>query len=97
MKHAIDKVIEVINNVARDIDNGHTIVREIRPQEMRGAWINTSTKEEYTIGANVISRLIKGDVKDPRLVPAIQFVANQITAVEAKKLIDRLENLKAFW
>lgn len=96
MSRAMDKSIEVIKNVAQDIDNGYTIVREIRAQELRAVWINATTKQEYGLGANVMKRLLRTD-GDPRIVPVLQFIANQITAVEARNQIKRLENLKVFW
>lgn len=97
MSQAIDKVIKIINSVAQDISDGHTIVREIRPRELRAVWINATTNKEYSLGANTLRRITDYDQKDPRLVPVLQFVANQITAIEARSLIERLENLKAFW
>ncbi len=100
MKQIIDRIIEVINNVARDIEAGSPVVREIRPQELQAVWTNINTKQEYAINSNATQWLItqiKNGQNDPRLIPCLQFIANQITGLEAKKTIDRLEKLKAFW
>lgn len=97
MSKAVDKVANIIKSIAEEANEGDTIVREVRAQEMRGVWTNTNTKKEYSIGANVIRRLFDNERDDPRVVPVLQFIANQITAAEAKKDIERLENLKAFW
>jgi hypothetical protein len=97
MSKVLDKTIETIRAIAQDVNNGDTIVREIIAQELRAVWRNTNTKKEYPISGNVLRRLVDFERNDPRLVPVLQFIANQITAPESIKQIDRLEGLKAFW
>lgn len=96
MNKILERVIGTIKSIAEEANDGDIIVREIRAQELKAVWTNTRTKKEYTIRSRQTVRLIR--VKnDPRLIPVLQFIANQITAAEAKKAIERLENLKAFW
>lgn len=97
MSRAMDKAVGLVKGIAQDVEAGATIVREIRPQELRAVWTNTTTQKEYAMGANVLRRLIDFDKKDPRIIPVLQFIADQITAPEASRMIDRLNNLKAFW
>ena len=97
MTKAIEKVIGTIKSLAKESDSTDTIVREIRSRELKAVWTNTRTNKEYVIGSNVMRRLLNSDRNDPRLVPALQFVANQVTAFEACNTIERLEALKAFW
>jgi len=59
MKTAIDKVIGIIKDIVQESNEGDTIVREIRAQELRAVWTNTNTKKEYSIGSNVTRRLLK--------------------------------------
>lgn len=96
MNKILERVIGTIKSIAEEANDGDIIVREIRAQELKAVWTNTRTKKEYTIRSRQTTRLIRVE-NDPRLIPVLRFIANQITAAEAKKDIERLENLKAFW
>lgn len=97
MSKVIEKVITIIKSIAKESSSSDTIVREIRAQELTAVWTNTRTNKEYAIHSNETRALLKSDINDPRLVPTLQFIANQLTVFEACSTIEKLESLKAFW
>lgn len=93
----MESTIKTIRSIAQDVNEGDTMIREVRHKELRSVWTNSRTRQEYYFKANTLRRLLDHERDDPRLIPVLQFIANQITAPEAVNMIDRLEKLKAFW
>ena len=57
---------------------------------------NTNTDQEWIVRVKHIRNIIRFK-NNPLYDVYIDFVSKKINAFEAKSLIDRLENIKAFW
>jgi hypothetical protein len=93
--HIHPDIIKTIKEVSVASQNGAQITWEKLPKELRWSWTDSKTFEKWYVRLSCVRRL--SPRQDPTHQVVIDFVTNNIDAVEAERKINSLNRMKVFW
>lgn len=94
----VRSISQLIDDICEHSSPGDEIIWEQRQKELRWRWLNSRTEQEWFLRLTEIKRMPwLRDQNDPRNAVELEFVYGKKTPFEARRTIDKLEKLKAFW
>ena len=92
-KEILNNIIFLINEIAKDMENGDQIIRDECAKNLLWMWTNSRTRKNWIIRLSEINKL---DYQDILYITIIEFVKGWKSALETRKYIEKLPKLKAF-
>lgn len=89
-----DTCVAVMNEVAEAIERGHKVTWIPIQKELRWIWRDEETQKEWAIKVSTARRIVGVDVIHRAIV--VDFITNKKDAVQAKKWLAKIDNLKVF-